>query len=93
MSCRVLGRKVEEAVLQELVEQARARGISRLVGRYLPTEKNKLVEAHYEKLGFTLLERAADGSSRWQLDVADVPATGPLPMQIERLGFGAAVAA
>jgi FkbH-like protein len=93
MSCRVLGRKVELAVLAELTEQARARGITRLLGRYLPTEKNKLVEAHYEKLGFTLLEQTADGSSVWELRVDDLPASAPLPMQIERLGFGAAVAA
>lgn len=93
MSCRVLGRKVEQAVLGELVQQARARGIKRLIGRYAPTEKNKLVEAHYEKLGFTLIDRLDDGSSRWQLHVDDVPITGQLPMQIERLGFGAAVAA
>lgn len=93
MSCRVLGRKVEQAVLRELIEQARARGVTRLLGRYLPTEKNKLVEQHYEKLGFTLLERGADGSSSWQLQVDEVPVSGELPMQIERLGFGAAVAA
>jgi len=93
MSCRVLGRKVEQAVLAELAEQARSRGISRLVGRYVPTEKNKLVEAHYEKLGFLLLERADDGSSSWQLAVDALPARSPLPMHIERLGFGAAVAA
>ena len=93
MSCRVLGRKVEQAVLAELAEQARARGIARLVGRYLPTEKNKLVEAHYENLGFTLLQRGDDGSSSWQLDVSAPPAGVTLPMHIERLGFGAAVAA
>lgn len=93
MSCRVLGRKVEQAVLRELTEQARARGVTRLLGRYLPTEKNKLVEQHYEKLGFALVERGADGSSSWQLPVDEMPASAPLPMQIERLGFGDAVAA
>ena len=87
MSCRVLGRKVEVAVLQELLVQARARGIQRLVGRYLPTEKNKLVEDHYAKLGFTLLERGADGSSAWVLPVADVPRVA-LPIAVQRVGYG-----
>lgn len=92
MSCRVLGRKVEQAVLQELVDQARQRGIRRLVGTYLPTEKNKLVEDHYAKLGFTKLEQRADGSTVWELLVTD---TAPLsfPIAIERIGFSPAAVA
>jgi FkbH-like protein len=92
MSCRVLGRKVEAAVLQELATQARARGIQRLVGRYLPTEKNKLVEDHYAKLGFTLLDAQDDGATRWALSVDAVPAT-PLPIAIQRVGFAPPVKA
>jgi FkbH-like protein len=93
MSCRVLGRKVEQAVLTELVEQARARGVRKLVGVYLPTEKNKLVEKHYENLGFGLLEHIESGGARWQLDVEASAPQALLPMRIERIGFGAAVAA
>lgn len=92
MSCRVLGRKVEQAVLSELVDHARARGVRRLVGEYLPTEKNKLVEDHYEKLGFSLLERGDDGRSRWQLVISESRAPSSLPMQIERVGFTARAA-
>lgn len=85
MSCRVLGRKVEQAVLAELVEAGRNAGAERLLGRYLPTEKNQMVADHYDKLGFTLLERKADGSTLWELrlDSAHVP-TG-LPMTIRRV--------
>lgn len=93
MSCRVLGRKVEQAVLAELVEQARGRGLRRLIGSYLPTEKNKLVENHYEKLGFQLVERSADGGSRWQLELDEPARSADLPMRIERIGLEAAVAA
>jgi FkbH-like protein len=95
MSCRVLGRKVEHAVLLELVEQARSSGARRLLGTYLPTEKNKLVENHYEKLGFSLCERLAGGGTRWQLelDTTQLSLSGELPMQIQRIGLGVAVAA
>jgi FkbH-like protein len=93
MSCRVLGRKVEAAVLAELVAEARARGVRKLLGHYLPTEKNKLVEDHYAKLGFELLERGADGSTRWQLDVNEELPAQTLPMRIERLGLGRSRAA
>jgi FkbH-like protein len=86
MSCRVLGRKVETAVLQELVAQARARGIRRLLGTYAPTEKNKLVEEHYAKLGFTLTERRGDGGTAWELRVDAAPSVA-LPIAIQRVGF------
>jgi FkbH-like protein len=56
MSCRVLGRRVEEAVLAHLVPAARERGITRLLGTYLPTAKNAMVSDHYAKLGFALIE-------------------------------------
>ncbi|MBV8666298.1 MAG: HAD family hydrolase [Burkholderiaceae bacterium] len=83
MSCRVLNRKVEQAVLMELLEQARAAGIARIVGRYLPTERNALVQDHYSKLGFALLETQADGATRWELDVAAAPQY-QVPMTVHR---------
>jgi FkbH-like protein len=86
MSCRVLGRKVEVAVLQELIGQAAARGIRRLVGTYLPTERNKLVADHYANLGFTLLDRTPGGGARWELRV-DGASTVTLPIAIQRVGF------
>ncbi len=85
MSCRVLGRKVETPCLQELVTQARARGIERLVGSYLPTAKNKLVEDHYAKLGFTLLDKRDDGGTAWELHVDGAPLVA-LPIAIRRVG-------
>jgi FkbH-like protein len=93
MSCRVLGRKVESAVLAELGLQARERGITRLVGEYLRTEKNGLVAAHYERLGFSLLESLPDGGTRWELRLDQVPGSAGLPMKIERRGFSTDVAA
>jgi len=86
MSCRVLGRRVEQMVLRELLEHAGARGIRRLIGVYRPTDRNKLVEHHYSKLGFTLIGTQPDGGSIWKLEVAGthVPAA---PMVVRSLGF------
>ena len=53
MSCRVLKRDVEKYVLNELVRKLQERGIDRLLGEYIPTPKNKLVENHYKNLGFS----------------------------------------
>ena len=53
MSCRVISRTVEELLFNTLVASARRAGIERLVGVYVPTTKNDLVKAHYDRLGFT----------------------------------------
>ena len=83
MSCRVLGRKVEQAVLQEILRAARRDGVRRIRGHYLPTERNQLVEEHYAKLGFSLLEQLPGGGTAWILDV-DSAAAEVLPMRVER---------
>src|SRR6202035_4249390 len=69
MSCRVLGRRVEEACLAHLVAAARRNGATCLVGRYIPSPKNRMVAGHYEKLGFSLAETAAEGMTVWRLDL------------------------
>lgn len=71
MSCRVLGRQVEEAVLEEVVRTARLRGIRRLIGTYIPTERNGLVKRHYAVLGFDPLGHTDDGVTHWELDIQE----------------------
>lgn len=58
MSCRVLKRGMENFTLNTMVERAKAAGYKRIVGEYLPTPKNKMVEQHYPGLGFTKMEGA-----------------------------------
>jgi FkbH-like protein len=70
MSCRVLGRRVEEAVLQEIVHYAAKENVQTLIGIYRPTARNVIVKEHYQKLGFKLLHEAAD-EQRWALNVQE----------------------
>jgi FkbH-like protein len=81
MSCRVLGRRVEEALLQYLVQQARLRGISEIIGRYIPTARNALVRDHYAGLGFTRTG-SQNGETIWQLAVAGYGEKN-LPMKVD----------
>jgi FkbH-like protein len=69
MSCRVLKRGVEHLLLNELVSAAKALGVSRIVGTYVPTHRNSLVEHHYRDLGFSLLNER-EGMTTWCLDVS-----------------------
>ncbi len=83
MSCRVLGRRVEEAVLAIVAAAARKAGAKRLIGHYLPTAKNGLVAQHFDRLGFVQTGAAADGATQWTLELAGYAAP-ELPMVIER---------
>jgi FkbH-like protein len=69
MSCRVLGRQVEATTLNLIVAEARRLGASRLLGDYVPTQKNSMVRDHYEKLGFTVVRRDMGGGCRAVLDL------------------------
>lgn len=70
MSCRVLGRRVEEAVLAIVAAAAQVEGAQRLIGHYFPTSKNSLVEQHFGKLGFTNVNTGPDGATCWELELA-----------------------
>lgn len=67
MSCRVLGRRVEQAVLRQLLQAAREGGAERLIGCYRPTDRNDMVRDHYGKLGFTLMREGTDGETVWEI--------------------------
>jgi FkbH-like protein len=71
MSCRVLGRRVEEAALNYIATAARAEGTHRLRGTYLPTKKNSLVEKHFEKLGFSQVADSSEEGTAWELDLRE----------------------
>ena len=71
MSCRELGRQVEQASLNLVAAEASRLGATRLIGRYRPTAKNAMVREHYRTLGFELLDEAPDGAARWSLNLSD----------------------
>ena len=71
MSCRVLGRRIEEATLNLIVAEARRLGATELQGEYLPTQKNGVVSDLYSRLGFSRVALREDGSSLWVLQMSD----------------------
>ena len=62
MSCRVLKRGMENFTLNTMVERAKAKGYKRIIGEYIPTPKNKMVEMHYANLGFSPMETSGQKS-------------------------------
>lgn len=95
MSCRVLERGVEAACLNLLAEEARQRGAKALIGEFIPSERNGLVEQHYQRLGFAFVSER--GGSRYyalrldgfaplatEVQVADQPSCGAETNQLRR---------
>ena len=70
MSCRVLKRGMEYAMLDSLVKRAREMGIEALIGDYFPTKKNGMVAKLYEEFGFTKTAEKPDGHTMWRLELA-----------------------
>ena len=67
MSCRVLKRDMEFAMLDRLAERAKAAGLSILRGYYYPTAKNNMVRDLYERFGFTKTSEDEAGNTVWEL--------------------------
>lgn len=71
MSCRVLKRDMEYAMMDELVEKARAAGIRKIVGYYYPTAKNVMVKDFYALQGFDKCSEDEDGNTVWEYVIPD----------------------
>ncbi len=87
MSCRVLARGMEDFIAGSVLALARNHGAKRVVGRYIPSPKNKLVRLLYERLSFEQTEDR-DGTTSWSLDVNTAPAydTHILPLPTDNPG-------
>jgi FkbH-like protein len=65
-SCRVIGRKVEDRLLDKAIELCRARGHQRIIGEYIPTKKNQLVADFYDCHGFSPVGMSVDGCKMYE---------------------------
>ena len=70
MSCRVLKRDMEFAMMDVLAEQCREQGIDEIRGYYYPTAKNGMVRDFYEKQGFAKISEDETGNTVWRLDIS-----------------------
>ncbi len=69
MSCRVLKRNMEFAMMDELVKYSRKRNLKTIYGYYYPTLKNKMVQDFYDIQGFELINEDSEGNKKYKLDI------------------------
>lgn len=71
MSCRVLKRDMEFAMMDSLVKRCQERGISEIRGYYYPTSKNAMVREFYALQGFDKIAEDADGNTQWKFVITN----------------------
>ncbi len=69
MSCRVLKKNMEFAMLDTLVAECKKRNIETIIGHYYPTAKNGMVKNLFADFGFTKISEDENGNTDWSLSV------------------------
>lgn len=70
MSCRVLKRTMEDAMMNTLVSKCRMAGLKKIIGYYYKTEKNSMVKDFYKDFGFKNISEDNEDTV-WSLDISD----------------------
>ncbi|MBU2699194.1 FkbH-like protein [Sporomusaceae bacterium BoRhaA] len=73
MSCRVMGRRIEDQLLDYIEQQMKQAGFSQLITYYYPTTKNKPVEGLFDRLGYELIDQDEAGNKTYVLDLKNCP--------------------
>lgn len=71
MSCRVLKREMEYAMMDELVAKAKEANVKKIIGYYYPTVKNGMVKDFYATQGFEKISEDEGGNTIWEFNVTD----------------------
>jgi FkbH-like domain len=70
MSCRVLKRNLEQAMMNTFIEQCSKKPeVKYIYGKYIPTVKNTMVKDLYKNLGFNFHKEEYDGITEWEMDI------------------------
>lgn len=63
LSCRVLGKGVERALLASVIDDAKRAGAAKVVGEFIPTKKNAPCASFYRDVGFACVREDAGGAA------------------------------
>lgn len=60
MSCRVMGKNIENAILEDMEEWAKKQGCRFVIGKYVETTKNLPVKFFYPNMGYEKIESSGE---------------------------------
>lgn len=82
LSCRVIGRTIETAILSHVARLAKASNVTLLLGTFLPTKKNEPASRLFADHGFAMTKND-DVSTHWRLDLRESNVEVPTWIELE----------
>ena len=83
LSCRALGRTVDQTFMAQVAKQLKTKGIKYIRGIYIPTARNGMVKDLYGKLGFRKTREEA-AITYWEIDLetTEIPFSPWVPITV-----------
>lgn len=72
LSCRILGKGIEEAFVKTVLNLLRLDGYRKVTATYLPTAKNAQTADFYDRMGMTCVETTVDGVKHYEMALSTV---------------------
>ena len=72
LSCRVLGKGVEQAFVKTILSIMRNEGVFSLKADYFPSSKNEIAACFYDALGFKHVSTETDGAKHYVADLTEL---------------------
>jgi FkbH-like protein len=69
LSCRVIGRTVETAMLAHICDEGRRRGLKAVTAGVIPSQKNAPARDVFERHGFAKLSEDDSGATSWRIEL------------------------
>ena len=70
LSCRILGKRIEEQFLNFALNELKSAGVKKVLAEYIATKKNGQVKDFYGKMGFKKIS-SEENKDVWQVDLSN----------------------
>jgi FkbH-like protein len=77
MSCRVMGRYIEDDTFPAVLKHLLGLGVRYITAEYIPSSRNEPVKTLFERLGFDLVSESEDGRKEYRLSMENSLKSGP----------------
>jgi len=71
LSCRILGRNIESAFLNYIINILKEKNVKTIKSEYIPSSKNKQTENFYEKMNFNIDKIQENGTKNYILELTN----------------------
>lgn len=77
LSCRVMGRNIENAIMSYVLNFSRNKGYKKVIGKFLPTQKNMPASEYYSNLNFRLIDQS-NSIFEYEFEILEIDTLNPV---------------